>query len=240
MVCVSWLLMAVMAYVCIPGFGSVCWDGTICDDLSNKERLLVGPSSLLFSLRFIVAGCVKSSRIGVTPLAHINVHLCMSVLQAELSSLALSKPNLEARKGERRSYSMEHFRWGKPTGRKRRPVKAFASSLEGGGPFDGGVPPPARRQLSSTEDRAKDDLNAESHQTRGLPTAMVTPKSQVLLSPQERKDGTYRMSHFRWGSPRASKRNGSLMKPWEVKPQGLLAKLLKNTFLNEEHQRKMG
>ncbi|XP_064557178.1 pro-opiomelanocortin-like [Zonotrichia leucophrys gambelii] len=28
-------------------------------------------------------------------------------------------------KGGKRSYSMEHFRWGKPVGRKRRPVKVY-------------------------------------------------------------------------------------------------------------------
>ncbi|XP_030921715.1 pro-opiomelanocortin, partial [Geospiza fortis] len=28
-------------------------------------------------------------------------------------------------KAGKRSYSMEHFRWGKPVGRKRRPVKVY-------------------------------------------------------------------------------------------------------------------
>ncbi|XP_059693279.1 pro-opiomelanocortin, partial [Haemorhous mexicanus] len=30
----------------------------------------------------------------------------------------------------RRSYSMEHFRWGKPVGRKRRPVKVYPNGAE--------------------------------------------------------------------------------------------------------------
>lgn len=38
----------------------------------------------------------------------------------------------EARSAERRAYSMEHFRWGKPTGRKRRPVKVYAAGGGGG------------------------------------------------------------------------------------------------------------
>nr|P01197.1 RecName: Full=Pro-opiomelanocortin; Short=POMC; AltName: Full=Corticotropin-lipotropin; Contains: RecName: Full=Corticotropin; AltName: Full=Adrenocorticotropic hormone; Short=ACTH; Contains: RecName: Full=Melanocyte-stimulating hormone alpha; Short=Alpha-MSH; AltName: Full=Melanotropin alpha; Contains: RecName: Full=Corticotropin-like intermediary peptide; Short=CLIP [Squalus acanthias] len=28
------------------------------------------------------------------------------------------------------SYSMEHFRWGKPMGRKRRPIKVYPNSFE--------------------------------------------------------------------------------------------------------------
>lgn len=46
MVCQCWLLVAVMAFVCIPGFESVCWDNSICKDLSNKARILVGQTAL--------------------------------------------------------------------------------------------------------------------------------------------------------------------------------------------------
>lgn len=175
------------------------------------------------------------------------IHLCISVIQTEfpeLSALALkvtddddlllsillatledkiSESDLRAHNDQRRSYSMEHFRWDKPSGRKRRPVKVFASSLEGGGSSEGSFPPQARRQLTSDEEDAKGDLNGGSR-----PKGRVSSKSQVQLSQQERKDGTYRMSHFRWGSPPASKRNGSFMKMWEEKPQRQLAKLFRN------------
>lgn len=53
MVCLCWLLVVVMAYVCVPGFGSVCWDNSICNDLSNKEQILVGQAA--FSIIYIVA-----------------------------------------------------------------------------------------------------------------------------------------------------------------------------------------
>ncbi|XP_035534708.1 pro-opiomelanocortin-like [Morone saxatilis] len=230
MVCLCWLLVVVMAYVCVPGFGSLCWDNSICNDLSNKDRIL---------------DCI---------------HLCMSVAQTEfphLSALALngndddelllgiilatlvsenkiSVSDLKAHSDQRRSYSMEHFRWGKPSGRKRRPVKVFASSLEGGGSSEGISPPQARRQLSSNENEVKGD----GHQNLGL-RARVSSKSHVQLSPQERKDGTYRMSHFRWGSPTVSKRNGNLMKTWEEKPQRQLAKLFRN-IIYKDVQRIMG
>uniref|UniRef100_A0A3Q4HQA3 Pro-opiomelanocortin B-like n=1 Tax=Neolamprologus brichardi TaxID=32507 RepID=A0A3Q4HQA3_NEOBR len=222
MVCQCWLLVAVMAFVCMPGFESVCWDNSICKDLSNKARIL---------------DCV---------------HLCMSVIQTEipeLSALALkvdndlllrvilatlashdkiSESNLKARSDERRSYSMEHFRWGKPSGRKRRPVKVFASSLEGGSSSEGRFPFQARRQLSSSEDEAEGDIDGGSNENQGLLRARDSSKSQSPLSLQERKDRTYKMSHFRWGSPPASKRNGGFMKPWEEKPQGQLAKFFRN------------
>ncbi|XP_067150977.1 pro-opiomelanocortin [Apteryx mantelli] len=34
------------------------------------------------------------------------------------------------REESKRSYSMEHFRWGKPVGRKRRPVKVYPNGVE--------------------------------------------------------------------------------------------------------------
>ncbi|XP_076023706.1 pro-opiomelanocortin-like [Genypterus blacodes] len=210
MVCVSWLLVAVMAYVYIPESGTVCWKGTICNDLSKKERLLAELSSL--------------------DLEGSDQDLLLSMLHSAMPSE--EQANLRAHNDERRSYSMEHFRWGKPAGRKRRPVKVFTSSLEGGDSLESGFPPQMRRQLSSIEDQAKED--------QGLPTVLAKPKAQALLSPQERKDGTYRMSHFRWGSPRSSKRDSNLMKPWEKKSRGLLVKLFKNIFLNDVQQRKMG
>ncbi|NXY58540.1 COLI2 protein, partial [Callaeas wilsoni] len=36
----------------------------------------------------------------------------------------------EREAGKKRSYSMEHFRWGKPVGRKRRPVKVYPNGAE--------------------------------------------------------------------------------------------------------------
>lgn len=163
--------------------------------------------------------------------------LLLSIILATLvSEDKISESDLKAHSDERRSYSMEHFRWGKPSGRKRRPVKVFASSLEGGGSSEGSFLPQARRQLSSYEDDVKGELTGGN---QALPRARVISKSQVPLSPQERKDGTYRMSHFRWGSPPASKRNGSFMKAWEEKPQGQLAKLFRNIIVKDV-QRIMG
>lgn len=194
----SWLLVALIAQMCHSSRGSKCWDSPVCTNLSNKQRMLE---------------CIR---------------MCMSVMQNEspqvtdnndaddLLGLAQSglTPAVRSRSAERRSYSMEHFRWGKPSGRKRKPVKVFSSS-EGEGSTEGTVPLPSRRRLAVK--RSGDaPLGSRS-------------KSYASYSKQERKDGTYRMSHFRWGSPPATKRNSNLLKQrQDERPQSPLSKLFRN------------
>lgn len=186
------------------------------------------------------------------------INLCKSVIQNELpdlSALALKvndddillsillasldsddkmpESDLKDHSNQRRSYSMEHFRWGKPSGRKRRPVKVFASSLEGGGRSEGKFALQVRRQRSSNEDKAKEDFSGDSNQNQGLPRSRGSSKSQSQVSPQQRKDGSYRMSHFRWGSPTVSKRNGKLMKTWDGIPLRQLAKIFRNILVKD-------
>lgn len=108
--------------------------------------------------------------------------------------------HLLAHSDERRSYSMEHFRWGKPPGRKRRPVKVFASSQEGGDSSEVFFPRQARKQRSSN-----------SH-VLGQPRRRGSSRSSAQLNQQGGKNGTYQMSHFRWGSPNVSKRSNKSMK----------------------------
>ncbi|KAG7242924.1 hypothetical protein INR49_017614, partial [Caranx melampygus] len=187
MVCLCWLLVVVMAYVCVPGFGSVCWNSSICNDLSNNKGRILSDLQAHSDQRR----------------SYLMEHFRWGKPRGD----KILVPKLGDHSNKRRSYSMEHFRWGKPSGRKRRPIKVFASSLEGGASSEGSFRPQARRQLNTDEDGGKADLNQESHQYQELLSARVSSKSHVLLSPQDRKDGTYRMSHFRWGNPPASKRN---------------------------------
>lgn len=161
-------------------------------------------------------------------------NLLLNVLLAILvpeSKISVMDPKVNG--NQRRSYSMEHFRWGKPSGRKRRPVKVFTSS-EGGSSSEGSFILTARRQRSSNEDEAKGDLNTEN-QNQGLLKTRVSSKSNVQPSQQERKNATYRMNHFRWGSPNVSKRNGSFMKTWRRRPLRQLAKLLRNIIVVEDN-----
>ncbi|XP_059212517.1 pro-opiomelanocortin-like [Centropristis striata] len=234
MVCPCWLMVVVMAYVCVPGLGSVCWESSICNDLRNKGRL---QDCLDLCMSVIRAEFPQLSALALK--VNDDDDLLLSIILANMvSENKISESDLRAHINQRRSYSMEHFRWGKPPGRKRRPVKVFVSSLEGGGSSEGSFAAQARRQLSIHENEVKRELKVGS-ESQGLPKARVSSKAHAPLSPQERKDGTYRMSHFRWGSPPASKRNGNFMKQWEEKPQGQLAKLFRNSIFKEV-QRIMG
>lgn len=222
MVSPSWLLVAVMAHMCLPSWGSECWDSSVCSNLSNEKRIL---ECIQMCMSVIQS---ENPQLGTAALNVNDGELPLSILQTTLASDDRILESKQSHSDERRSYSMEHFRWGKPSGRKRRPVKVFASSLEGGGSTEGSFPPQARRQLNVYEEKRNSNAPQE-----------LKSKTYSSLSPQERKDGTYRMSHFRWGSPPASKRNGSFMKLWEEKPQSPLVKLLRN-IMGKDMERIMG
>uniref|UniRef100_A0A3B5QYR7 Proopiomelanocortin a n=1 Tax=Xiphophorus maculatus TaxID=8083 RepID=A0A3B5QYR7_XIPMA len=124
------------------------------------------------------------------------IHACRSDLTAE-TPLA------------KRSYSMEHFRWGKPVGRKRRPVKVYTSN---------GVQEESAEAFPAEMRRRSDEEEEEEEE-------------QLL---QEKKDGSYKMKHFRWSGPPAGKRYGGFMKSWEEGRQKPLVTLLKNIINKEE------
>ncbi|XP_075940628.1 pro-opiomelanocortin-like [Anarhichas minor] len=232
MMYLSWLLVVVMAYVCVPGFGSVCWGRSQCNDLSNKGRIL---DCIRLCMSAIQSEFPQLSAMALKVNDNDDDLLLSVILATTVSENKISESDLKAHSDERRSYSMEHFRWGKPSGRKRRPVKVFASSLEGGGPSEHSFPPQSRMLLGSNNDEVR-DLNGGSR-NQGLQS--VSLKSHVPVSLQERKNAAYRMSHFRWGSPPASKRNGSFMKKRMKKRQGQLDKLLRNIIVKDV-QRIMG
>nr|XP_033504155.1 pro-opiomelanocortin-like [Epinephelus lanceolatus] len=217
MVYLCWLLVVMMAYVCVPGFGSVCWESSVCNNLIDKESIL----DCIDLCMSVIQN--EFPQLSALALKVNDEELLLNIILATLvSEDKLPESDLKAHSDLRRSYSMEHFRWGKPSGRKRRPVKVFASSLEGGGSSEGSFLPLTRRQLSSYEEEVKGEPNGGSKK-QGSQRARGSSKSHVPLSTQGRKDATYRMSHFRWGSPPASKRNGRFLKPWKAKPQGQLS-----------------
>ncbi|XP_034435721.1 pro-opiomelanocortin-like [Hippoglossus hippoglossus] len=229
MLCLRWLSVAMMAYACVPGFGSVCLNSSICKNLSTERRI---QNCIRLCIQKIQAELPQLNELALK--MDDEKDLLLSIILAILASSEDKVPGVKPHSNERRSYSMEHFRWGKPTGRKRRPIKVFMSSLEGGGSSEVGFPTQVRRQLGGTEDKTRGDLNQQNQE---MQRAKV--KSQVPLSPQHRKDGSYRMSHFRWGNPPTSKRNGSFMRPMEEKSKAQLAKLLRN-ILHKDVQRIIG
>lgn len=50
MVCLSGLLVAVLAFLCVPSLGSACWDSPTCSDLSSKEKMLVSALSVIYNV----------------------------------------------------------------------------------------------------------------------------------------------------------------------------------------------
>lgn len=124
-------------------------------------------------------------------------------------------PESSPRHEHKRSYSMEHFRWGKPVGRKRRPIKVYTNGVEEESAET--LPAEMRRELATNE--------------------VDYPQEENALNQQKKKDGPYKMSHFRWSGPPASKRYGGFMKSWDERSQKPLLTLFKNV-INKEHQRK--
>ncbi len=123
-------------------------------------------------------------------------------------------PESSPRHEHKRSYSMEHFRWGKPVGRKRRPIKVYTNGVEEESAET--LPAEMRRELATNE--------------------VDYPLEEGALNQQEKKDGSYKMSHFRWSAPPASKRYGGFMKSWDERSQKPLLTLFKNV-INKEHQK---
>ncbi|XP_051868696.1 proopiomelanocortin a [Pristis pectinata] len=86
------------------------------------------------------------------------------------------------RQNDKRSYSMEHFRWGKPMGRKRRPIKVSPSNFENESVENMG--PELKR-----EESADFDYPAETSEV-----------GDMDMEGAAKKDGKiYKMTHFRWG-----------------------------------------
>nr|BBO15490.1 proopiomelanocortin-C [Pseudopleuronectes yokohamae] len=192
MVGLSWLLVAVMAYVCVPGFGSECLNSSICNNLSTERRI---KNCIRLCIKKIQAEPPQLNELA--PKIDEEKDLLLSIILGIMASIKDKVPGGTPHSNERRSYSMEHFRWGKPNGRKRRPIKVFTSSLEGGGgSSEVGFPALARRQLGGAGDEKSGDLK---QQNKGTQRAKV--KSQVPLSPQQRKDGSYRMGLFQMEQP---------------------------------------
>ncbi|TRY88293.1 hypothetical protein DNTS_016688 [Danionella cerebrum] len=217
MICPAWLLA--LAVLCANASESEvraqCWENTRCRDLSSEENIL---------------DCVQLCRSELTdetPVYPGESHLQPPSEQetneiltpVSPAALAPGQPEAElqasSRHEHKRSYSMEHFRWGKPVGRKRRPIKVYTNGVEEESAE--ALPAEMRRELTTNE--------------------LDYPQEQSTLNPQEKKDGTYKMNHFRWSGPPASKRYGGFMKSWDERAQKPLLTLFKNV-MHKDQQRK--
>lgn len=104
---------------------------------------------------------------------------------------------------DKRSYSMEHFRWGKPVGKKRRPVKVYPNGAEDESAQ--AFPLELKREL--TGERLQQAPGPEAQAESAAARAELEYGLVAEAEAAEKKDeGPYKMEHFRWGSPPKDKR----------------------------------
>uniref|UniRef100_A0A8D3E571 Corticotropin n=1 Tax=Scophthalmus maximus TaxID=52904 RepID=A0A8D3E571_SCOMX len=135
-----------------------------------------------------------------------------------MECIQLCRSDLTAETPAKRSYSMEHFRWGKPVGRKRRPIKVYTSN--------------------GVEEESAEVFPAEMRR-RQLASEAAAAEGQRENDVHEKKDSTYKMKHFRWSGPPASKRYGGFMKSWDERSQRPLLTLFRNV-IKDDGQEMMG
>ncbi|KAG7232324.1 hypothetical protein INR49_009017, partial [Caranx melampygus] len=194
--CPAWLLVAVVVVGVARGAVSRCWERPSCHDLSSESSMM---------------DCIQLCRSDLTaetPVVPGSAHLQPPPLSDPSSFILPSSPSSSPQ--AKRSYSMEHFRWGKPVGRKRRPVKVYTSN---------GV----------------EEESAEEVMEEAVAAVEEEEEEQQLLS-GEKKDGSYKMKHFRWSGPPASKRYGGFMKSWDERSQRPLLTLFKNVINKDGQQ----
>ncbi|RXM36942.1 Pro-opiomelanocortin [Acipenser ruthenus] len=126
---------------------------------------------------------------------------------------------------DKRSYSMEHFRWGKPVGRKRRPVKVYPNGVE-------------EESAESYPAEIRRDLSLKLDYPQGEELEEVFGRENDLLNLQEKNGGSYKMHHFRWSGPPKDKRYGGFMKSWDERSQKPLLTLFKNVMIKDGHEKK--
>ncbi|NWH58951.1 COLI2 protein, partial [Geococcyx californianus] len=124
---------------------------------------------------------------------------------------------LEREEGKR-SYSMEHFRWGKPVGRKRRPIKVYPNGVEEESAES--YPLEFRRELvlGGITAPPEDDGDEEEEGQE-----------------EEKAGGSYRMRHFRWHAPLKDKRYGGFMT--SEHNQTPLVTLFKNAIIKSAYKK---
>ncbi|NP_001076520.1 proopiomelanocortin b isoform X1 [Danio rerio] len=209
MFCPSWLLAAAVLCFHSPHVDGGRCSGLIdCMDLESNEHKLQ-------CLRKCRSDQESSRNIRVSSSEHqsseeqveeqsLSLGLLLSALSPD--SIELQNPTAEAPHGdERRSYSMEHFRWGKPMGRKRRPVKVLSNGA-----------------LEEEPEESEESVRVERGQSG---TLEVQHRNNV------KNNGKYRMTHFRWNAP-PDKRYGGLMRPYLDESHKPLITLIRNAIGN--------
>ncbi|XP_058935218.1 pro-opiomelanocortin [Kogia breviceps] len=130
---------------------------------------------------------------------------------------------------DKRSYSMEHFRWGKPVGKKRRPVKVYPNGAEDESAE--AFPLEFKRELAGERPEPARGPEAPAELQYGL----VAEAKAAAKAAEKKDEGPYKMEHFRWGSPPKDKRYGGFMT--SEKSQTPLVTLFKNAIIKNAHKK---
>uniref|UniRef100_A0A4W3J0Y0 Proopiomelanocortin n=1 Tax=Callorhinchus milii TaxID=7868 RepID=A0A4W3J0Y0_CALMI len=232
--------------VCVMGCVMVCVMGCVMGCV-----MVCVMGCVMVSVMGCVMGCVMVCVMGLeVPLFPGNGRL-MPVAEALRSYLLGPRE-------DKRSYSMEHFRWGKPVGRKRRPIKVYPNedtsaeglgdelkrqiSAEAWGPGEAwGL----GREIWGLGDKAWGPVQAQGpwgpgEETWGPEKETWGPGQETWVpgqEPEQKKDGKlYKMTHFRWGSPLKDKRYGGFMNSWDRRP---LLTLFRNVMGKEAQQKSL-
>ncbi|XP_070840700.1 proopiomelanocortin a [Chaetodon trifascialis] len=209
-----WLLVAVVVVGVTTGAVSQCLEHPTCQEVNSESNMLE---------------CIQLCRSA--PPIEMPAILGDAHLQPPPSSGPESLPPFSPSSPQaKRSYSMEHFRWGKPVGRKRRPIKVYTSNSveeESAEVFPGEM---RRRELASKMTAAEDEEKAQE--------VVEEEQEQLPDDGHEKKDSPYQMKHFRWSGPPASKRYGGFMKSWAERNQRPLLTLFKNVINKDGQERK--
>ncbi|XP_075719914.1 pro-opiomelanocortin isoform X2 [Rhinoderma darwinii] len=191
---------------------SQCWESSKCTDLSSEDGILE---------------CIKACKMDLSaesPVFPGNGHMQPLSENIRNDNQNTQDGKLEEegldRQDNKRSYSMEHFRWGKPVGKKRRPIKVFPSDAEEDSSEI--YPTEYRRELSVEFDYPETNSEEEMDD------------SELMESPIK-KDRKYKMHHFRWEGPPKDKRYGGFMTP--ERSQTPLMTLFKNAIIKNAHKK---
>ncbi|XP_053190631.1 pro-opiomelanocortin-like [Scomber japonicus] len=221
--CAVWLLVAVVMAGVARGAVGQCWEHRSCQELNSESSMMECIQLCRSDLSDDTPTAPVDAYLQPPPPSHPNSLPALSLLPF---SSSFTSPQAK------RSYSMEHFRWGKPVVQKRRPIKVYTSNgmeEESAKAFPGEM---RRRELANemiaSEEEEKAQEVAEEEQEH-LPDGV-----------HQKKDGTYKMKHFRWSDPPASKRYGGFMKSWDEHSQRPLVTLFKNVINKDGEQQKRG
>ncbi|XP_051954258.1 pro-opiomelanocortin-1-like [Xyrauchen texanus] len=133
MQCPAWLLATVVLCFHSPYVDGRFLDLSNCMGLTSNEQILqcirqCRPKQDVSEYGTVASSEQQNNEEEVEEQS-LSLGLILSAL-APGSSEAQNPTGETSHSEERRSYSMEHFRWGKPMGRKRRPIKLFNNAIE--------------------------------------------------------------------------------------------------------------